>query len=140
MAIQQLAVFVENRQGRIKQLTRVLAENGIDLLTLSVADTSDFGILRLITRNNAAAYKVLKAAGFTVSLVDLIGVEVTDEAGGLNKILELLDAEGINIEYLYSFAHTTDKKAVILLRPSDDQKATAALAKHGIRMLEILKY
>ena len=135
MSIQQIAVFVENRRGRIRELTQVLAANSIDLLTLTVADTSDFGILRLITRDNKRACEVLKAANFTASLVDLIGVEVPDEAGGLNRVMEVLDVEDINVEYLYSFARKTDGDAVILFRLSDIEAGQRALDGAGFRLL-----
>ena len=135
MLVQQIAVFIENSKGRIRDLTQALANAGIDLLTLSIADTSDFGILRMITRDNDKAVKVLKEAGFTGDNYDLIGVEVGDTPGGLAKVLAILDQEDINIEYIYSFAHTNDNKAIVLFRVYDDQRAISVLQANNIKLL-----
>lgn len=134
--VKQMAVFMENRKGRISQLTGVLKANGIDLVTLSIADTKDFGILRCITRDNETAERVLKEAGFTVTTTELIGVEVADEPGKLGDVLTLLDDNGINIEYLYSFARLKAGSGVILFKVSDEGKALAILRDNGIKILE----
>ncbi len=134
--VEQMAVFMENRQGRIMELAKTLKENAIDLITLSIADTKDFGILRCIARDNAKAQKVLKEAGFTVTTTKLIGVEVVDEPGGMCDILTLLGAENINIEYLYSFAHTATKKAIILFKVSDEELALKILKDNGNKLLD----
>ncbi len=136
MFVDQIAVFIENRKGRLLELTEVLAKNNIDLVTLSVADTNDFGILRAMTRDNKRAVEVLRAAGFTVSSNNLIGVEVPDEPGGLAKVLKCLDNNSIGIEYLYSFAHTNDNKAIILFRVENETKALEALKNAKIKVLE----
>lgn len=138
MPVQQLAVFVENRRGRIKELTEALTNGNIDLLTLTIADTNDFGILRLVTRDNAKAFKILQEAGFMVTVVDLIGVEVPDEAGGLNRVLGVLCEAGANIEYIYSVAHTTDGKAIILFKANDEVLAYDALRKNNIKFIDKL--
>lgn len=138
MPVQQLAVFVENRRGRIKELTEALAQGNIDLLTLTIADTNDFGILRLVTRDNAKAFKILQEAGFMVTVVNLIGVEVADEAGGLNRVLGVLFDAGTNIEYIYSFAHTTDGKAIILFKANDEALALDALRKNNVKFIDKL--
>ena len=134
--VEQMAVFMENRQGRIMELTKTLKENDIDLITLSIADTKDFGILRCIARDNVKAQKVLKDAGFTVTTTRLIGVEAEDRPGGLSDVLALLDAENINIEYIYSFAHTAAKTAVILFKVSDENRAVKILKDNGIKLLD----
>ena len=134
--VEQIAVFIENKTGRIQELTKILGEAGIDLRTLSIADTSDFGILRAVTSDNAAAVKALRARGFTVTTNKLICVEVPDKPGGLASVLALLDAHGVGIEYLYSFAHTNDKRAVILFRVEDDKRTLEILAKNGVKTVD----
>lgn len=137
--VEQLAVFLENRKGRLLEMTKVLKEHGIDLLTLSIADTSDFGILRIITRDNERALKVLKSHGFTVTANNLIGVEVDDRPGGLSEVLELLDSNDISVEYLYSFAHTLNeqggKRGIMLFRVENEKKALKILKENDIRIL-----
>ncbi len=134
--VEQMAVFMENRQGRIMELAKTLKENAIDLITLSIADTKDFGILRCIARDNSKAQKVLKDAGFTVTTTKLIGVEVADEPGGMCDILTLLGDKNINIEYLYSYAHVATKKAIILFKVSDEELALKILNENGIKLLD----
>lgn len=136
--VNQMAVFIENRKGRILELTKVLGENGIDLLTLSIADTKDFGILRCITRDNKKAEKVLQNAGFTVTGTELIGVEVGDTPGGLAFVLQTLDEQNINVEYLYSFAHTSTSTAVILFKVSDEALALKVLKDKNIKVIDSL--
>lgn len=134
--VDQLAVFIENRKGRILGLTNILKKNNVDLVTLSIADTKDFGILRMIARDNAKAEKVLKDAGFTVTCSQLIGMEVEDKPGGLADVLSLLDESNINVEYLYSFAHIATKNAIILFKVSDDEFATKILKQKNIKLLD----
>ena len=100
MLVTQLSVFIENKPGRVHQLTEVLRNADIDLLTLSIADTKDYGILRCVTSDNDKAIRALKEAGFTVSLTKLIGVEVPDRPGGLSDVRDNFDDSGISIEYL----------------------------------------
>ncbi len=135
MLINQIAVFLENRQGRLSQLCNVLAQNGVNLKTMSIADTNDFGILRALTDDNDKAEKVLKDAGFTVSRADLLGVEVEDEPGCLAEVLKQLDVDGVNIEYLYSFA-TRKGKAVILFKVEDNAATLDILKKNGVTLFE----
>ncbi len=136
--VNQMAVFIENRKGRILELTKVLSKNGIDLLTLSIADTKDFGILRLVTRQNEKAQKVLREAGFTVTDTELLGVEVSDKPGGLANVLEILDSYNINVEYLYSFAHTAENNAVILFKVADEALALKVLKEKGVKIIDSL--
>ncbi|MDR3319111.1 MAG: acetolactate synthase [Clostridiales bacterium] len=138
MFVKQIAVFLENRKGRINELTKVLSDNKIDLITLSIADTNDFGILRAITNDNEKAMRVLKDAGFTATVAELIGVEVSDIPGGLHNVLKILDTEGISIEYIYSFAHTKDKRAVILFRVLEQARALEILKRNKIKVLDNL--
>lgn len=134
--VKQMAVFMENRKGRIGELTRVLKNSGIDLVTLSIADTKDFGILRCITSDNARAETALKEAGFTVTTTELIGVEIADRPGQLFDVLELLDRNDVNVEYLYSFSRQSKKTGIILFKVDDEAKAVAALKDKGIKILE----
>lgn len=135
MLVKQLSVFVENKTGRLLKMASVLADNGINLVTLSIADTKDFGILRGITKDNEKALEVLKNAGFTACITELVGVEVDDEPGGMLKLLELFNSEGISIEYLYSFARNLNKKAIILMRVEDTEKTTKMLKEHKMRII-----
>lgn len=135
MLVNQISVFIENKPGRVNQLAEILKNNDIDLLTLSIADTKDYGILRTITRDNNKAVKVLKAEGFTVSSTDLIGVEVEDKPGGLASILSIFDEAKISIEYLYSYARTSNKNAVILFRVENIDEALKILKSKNIKLI-----
>ncbi len=135
MLVKQLSVFMENKAGRLHHLTKTLGDSGIDLETLSIADTKDYGIVRFIASDNDKALKVLKEAGFTVAETQLIGVEVDDVAGTLAAVLELFDKNNINIEYLYSFAQTDRATAKILFRVEDNDRAVKLLRKENIRLL-----
>ena len=132
----QMAVFMENRKGRIGELTKVLKKNNIDLVTLSIADTKDFGILRCITRDNARAEQALRAAGFTVTTSELIGVEVADKPGRLAEVTELLEENDVNIEYLYSFARQSVGTGIILFKVDNEALALKALKDKGVKILE----
>lgn len=134
--VKQMAVFMENRKGRIGELTKVLKKNSIDLVTLSIADTKDFGILRCITRDNARAEQALRAAGFTVTTTELIGVEVADEPGRLAEVTELLEENDVNIEYLYSFARQSVGTGIILFKVDNEALALKALKDKGVKILE----
>lgn len=136
MLVNQIAVFLENRKGRLNELASVLAAEKIDLLTLSIADTQDFGIVRLITTDNRAATAALKEAGFTVTTADLIGIEITDVPGALAHVLEILTKGDIDIEYLYSYARTEGHNAIILFKVNEVGKALDVLGKSDIRVLD----
>ena len=134
MLVKQLSVFMENRKGRLRHLTGTLGKNGIDLVTLSIADTKDYGIVRFIARDNQKALDVLKQEGFTVGVTELIGVEVGDTAGALADVLRILDEANIGVEYLYSFARS-EASAKILLRVQNPDEAVALLEKNGVKTL-----
>ncbi|WP_258360195.1 ACT domain-containing protein [Moorella sulfitireducens] len=136
MKIKQLSVFLENKSGRLAAVTRLLAEQGINIRALSIADTSDFGILRLIVNDPEQAYRALKEAGFTVSLTDVLGVEMPDRPGGLSNILSVLEEAGINIEYLYAFIGKGDNGALVIFRVEELDKAITILQQRGITVLE----
>ncbi len=136
MKVQQISVFLENKSGRLAKLTDVLGESGINIRALSIADTSDFGILRLIVSQPQQAFKVLKEAGFTVSMTDVIAVEVEDKPGGLAKVLSVLESAGINIEYLYAFLEKSSNDALVVFRVEQIDEAVSLLAKNNINVLK----
>jgi hypothetical protein len=136
MRIKQISIFLENKSGRLAKVTSVLGENSINIRALSIADTTDFGILRLIVSNPDKAFDVLKGAGFTVSTTDVIAVEVPDKPGGLAEALEQLQGAGINIEYLYAFLQKVTNAALVVFRVEHVDEAIAALQKKGIRILD----
>ena len=135
MLVKQLSVFMENRPGRLYKLTHALGKEGIDFVTLSIADTKDFGIVRFIARDNERAYEILKNEGFTVGQTELIGVEVEDNPNALASVIEILDEKNINIEYLYSFVLTNHNTAKILMRVENTEQAVKVLEGKGIKLL-----
>ena len=135
MLVKQLSVFMENRPGRLYKLTHALGQEGIDFVTLSIADTKDYGIVRFIARDNDRAYEILKQAGFTVGQTELIGVEVEDKPNALAEVIALLEEENINIEYLYPFVLTNHNSAKILMRVEDTERAVKLLGERGIKLL-----
>ena len=135
MLVKQLSVFMENRPGRLYKLTHALGKEGIDFVTLSIADTKDFGIVRFIARDNERAYEILKNEGFTVGQTELIGVEVEDNPNALASVIEILDEKNINIEYLYSFVLTNHNTAKILMRLENTEQAVKVLEEKGIKLL-----
>ena len=136
MKAKQISVFLENKFGRLAQVTRVLGDNGINIRALSIADTTDFGILRLIVNDPDSAYLTLKDAGFTVSTTDVIAVEVQDEPGGLSKVLEILHQQNINIEYLYAFLQKSTNAALVVFRVEQLEQAVKALQDNNISVLD----
>lgn len=135
MLVKQLSVFMENRPGRLYKLTNALGKEGVDFVTLSIADTKDFGIVRFIARDNERAYEILKKEGFTVGITELIGVEVEDKPNALAEVVALMEQENINIEYLYSFVLTNHNSAKILMRVNETERAVGLLEEKGIKML-----
>lgn len=135
MFVEQISIFLENKSGRLAEVTKILGENDIDISALSIADTTDFGILRLIVNKPSQAEKILKADGFTVSVTSVIAIGVKDKPGGLSKALEVLDKEKIGIEYMYAFVSKTEDEALVILRVEDPAKAVGILKKKGISVL-----
>lgn len=133
--VKQLSVFIENSKGRLAHLTRVLGDAGVDLHSLSIADTTNFGILRAIVDDNEKALKVLRENGYTVNITELLAVAVQDIPGGLAQALEILNTEDIGVEYLYSFVRKPTQSALILFKVEDPKKAVAALERHGMKIL-----
>ncbi|MHB1315277.1 MAG: ACT domain-containing protein [Christensenellales bacterium] len=135
MFVKQISVFIENKRGRLAALTRQLGENQLDLVALSIADTTNFGILRCIVNDTEKALRVIRDAGFTANTTDVMATEVHDKPGGLAKVLALLDEAGINVEYLYSFVRTPSDKALILFRVDDIGRAVKLLKENDIHTL-----
>ncbi len=135
MKVIQISVFLENRAGRLAEVTKALAEADINIRALSLADTSDFGILRLIVNNTEKAFEVLKNNGFTVGKTEVIAVEVPDRPGGLAAIMDILAKEDINVEYMYAFVQQSGANAVILFRINELDKAVDVLTKNGVSVL-----
>jgi hypothetical protein len=135
MHVEQISIFIENKFGRLAEVTRILGDAGINIRTLSLADTSDFGILRLIVNDTEKAKTVLKERGFTVSKTEVVAVEIPDRPGGLADILQVLDAGGINVEYMYAFVERCGENAVMIFRFDETQKAIQALSGKGFNVL-----
>lgn len=135
MKVEQVSIFLENKAGRLAEVTRILFEARINIRALAVADTTDFGVLRLIVSNNDQAEAVLKNQGFTVSRTEVVAVEVPDEPGGLYNILSKLEQNGINIEYMYAFVRQSGDNAVMIFRFEDIAAATAMFEQNGIRII-----
>ena len=142
MAIKQLTVFLPNRKGTIVAVTDILAKNNINMRALSIAETEEFGILRLIVNDEKAAENVLKENGDLIKVVDVVGVKIGDEPGKLTVVLDVLDKADINVEYLYAFMARTEKHAYVVLRVEDNESAESALSNAGIKLIseaDILK-
>lgn len=135
MSLKQLTIFVENKQGTLVNITDVLAKNNVNMRALSIADTQDFGILRLIVNDNDIAIKALTEAGYLLKLTDVVGVKIGDQPGKLSKALEVLDENNINMEYLYAFMARTEKHAYVVLRVADNDAAEKALENAGFHMI-----
>ena len=135
MAIKQLTVFVQNKKGTVVEVTDILSKNGINLRALSVAETQDFGILRLIVSDERAAEAVLAESGYIIKVIDVVGVKIGDEPGKLTAALDVLDKADINVEYLYAFMARTEKHAYVVLRVEDNAVAEAALTGAGFKMI-----
>ena len=135
MKVKQISVFLENKEGRLAQVTKALGDNNINIRALSIADTTDFGILRLIVSDPDKAHEVLKSAGFTVSFTEVIAVEVIDEPGGLSRALEVLQSVDINIEYLYAFVQKVSRAALVVFRVERLDEAIEILQKEGFQIL-----
>lgn len=135
MSLKQLNVFVENKQGALVAITDALSSHNINIRALSIADTEEFGILRLIVNDNDTASKILEENGFLIKLTDVVGVKIGDAPGKLSTALEVLDKAQINMEYLYAFMARTEKHAYVVLRVADNLLAEKALEDAGFHMI-----
>ncbi|MEN6461216.1 MAG: ACT domain-containing protein [Syntrophomonas sp.] len=132
----QISIFLENKAGRLSHVTRVLGESGINIRAFSIADTSDFGILRIIVNDPAKAYTILKEAGFTVSETEVVAVQVPDSPGGLATVLEQMTTEDLNIEYMYAFLGTSGSDALVIIKVEDTQKACKTFQEKDIKFID----
>ncbi len=135
MSIKQLTIFVENKQGTLVNITDTLARHNVNIRALSIADTQDFGILRLIVNDNNTALKTLAEEGYLVKPTDVVGVKIGDAPGKLSTALNVLDENNINMEYLYAFMSRTEKHAYVVLRVADNAAAESALEAAGFHLI-----
>ncbi|MCG8529127.1 MAG: ACT domain-containing protein [Desulfovibrionales bacterium] len=135
MKVEQISVFLENKAGRLAEVTHTLASNAINIRALSLADTTDFGILRLIVDNSETAKSVLKDKGFTVGKTNVVAVEVVDKPGGLNHILDTLGSNNINVEYMYAFVMPGSTNATLIFRFDKTDQAVEILTANDIPII-----
>ena len=135
MALKQLTVFIQNKKGTVVSVTEILSKNNVNLRALSIAETQDFGILRLIVNDEKAAERVLSENGYLIKTIDVVGVKISDEPGKLTEALAVLDKADINVEYLYAFMARTEKHAYVVLRVENNTVAEDALANAGFKMI-----
>lgn len=135
MKIKQISIFLENRQGRLYDVAKKLADAGINIRALNIAETDDFGVLRLVVDKHDEAVSTLKAAGFVANTTEIVAVEIPDSPGGLAHVLKTVSAEGMNVEYMYGFLEKRSEQAIMVLRFEDPDKALVAIKKGGIRVI-----
>lgn len=135
MTIKQLSVFVENRPGRLSAITRLFGDNGIDIRAMSIADTKDFGILRLIVNDPDKALEVLKANDFSVTITNVIAIGIDDVPGGLAGAMETLYENNVSVEYMYAFISKTENTAYVIFRVENNENAALALKEKGYKIL-----
>lgn len=136
MRVEQISIFLENQSGRLAEVTGILAKAGVNIRALSLADTSDFGVLRLLVDDNDKAKNALKEKGFTVGKTNVVAVAVPDQPGGLHNILASLGNGGINVEYMYAFVRQSGQNAVMIFRFDNTDEALRVLADAGISVLD----
>ena len=136
MKVEQISIFIENKSGRLAEVTRTLGEAGVNIRALSLADTSDFGILRLIVDRTDLAKATLKEKGFTVNKTEVVAVEVPDRPLGLFGILEILDQGRVNVEYMYAFVERCGENAVIIFRFDNPEEAIRVLVENEVNVLQ----
>ena len=135
--IKQISVFLENKKGRLSEVTKTIADNKIDIKALTLADTKDFGVLRLIVTEPDRCVKILKENNFVAQETEVIAIEVEDAPGGLSKVLELLNINNVNIEYIYATIEKIKNKAIVIFRIEEMSKAKEILNKNGINIYEM---
>jgi len=136
MNVEQISIFLENKSGRLAEVTSVLSQAGINIRALYLADTADFGILRLIVNDTEKAWKSLKDHGFTVEKTKVVAIEVPDRPGGLSSILNAIKDQGINVEYMYAFVEKSGENAIVIFRFDELEKSFDILQQAGVRILE----
>ena len=135
MKLQQVSIFLENKRGRLAEVAGLIAQKGVNIRALALADTADFGVLRLIVNEPDRCFEVLKAAGFVAQRTDVIAVEVDDKPGGLKRVLDVFDGHGLNIEYMYAFVEKKSDKAVVIVRVDQPERAIEVLGAEGVVVL-----
>ena len=135
MIIKQISVFVENKAGRLAEITTLLAEAGVDIRALSVADTNDFGILRLIVNDPDKAEKMLKEHGYTVALTKVLAIGIHDQPGVLAAPMKTLFEHHISVEYMYAFISKSVDTAYVILRVEDNERAAQVLQESGVKLV-----
>lgn len=135
MKVEQIAIFLENKSGRLAEITSILAQKGINIRAMSLADTADFGILRLIVNDTESACQALKNEGFTVGKTDVVVIEVPDKPGGLASVLKKIKDGGLNVEYMYAFTQKSGETGIIIFRFDELDPAIETLKKAGVRIL-----
>ena len=135
MAIKQLTVFVQNKKGTVVEVTDILSKNNVNLRALSIAETQDFGILRLIVNDEKTAEKVLLENGYLIKVIDVVGVKIGDAPGKLTEALSVLDKANMNVEYMYAFMARTEKHAYVVLRVENNSTAEEVLTAAGFKMI-----
>ena len=136
MQVEQISVFLENKSGRLSEVTAILMEAEVNIRALALADTSDFGVLRLIVDRTDHALKTLKNNGFTVGKTNVVAVEVADRPGGLHDILTMLHDADLNVEYMYAFVRSSGDNAVMIFRIEQDRRAVALLESRGVTVID----
>ncbi|MBW2592115.1 MAG: ACT domain-containing protein [Deltaproteobacteria bacterium] len=136
MRVEQISIFLENKAGRLAEVTTIIAEAGINIRALALADTSDFGVLRLIVNDNQKAEETLKSHGFTVGTTEVLAVEVPDQPGGLQNILAILHKAGANVEYMYAFVQQSGNNAVMIFRFDHIDAAVKILEENGVVVID----
>lgn len=136
MQITQISVFLENNAGRLAEVTKVLAQKNINIRAISIADTADFGILRLIVDDSSKAINALSTAGFTARSTEVLAVEIPDQPGSLARVMELFQKTGVNIEYLYASLEGDTGKAVVIFKVEDLQHGLKIVKENGLSTLE----
>lgn len=135
MSVTQVSVFIENREGRLAEVSRLLSSRGINIRSLSLADSSDFGVLRLIVDDPANCLKVLTGAGFVARPTEVLALEIEDRPGGLDRVLSLFSANGINVEYMYAFVEKSHDNAIVIFKTGDNARAVQLASSNGIPLL-----
>lgn len=134
--VKQISLFLENKEGRLARVCRILGDAGINIRALSIADTANFGVLRLIVNQPDTAHRILRQNGFVTEITEVIAVEVPDQPGGLAGTLEILEKKNINVEYMYAFLGTTSQEALVILRVENIAGAVETLEAAKIKVLE----
>ena len=135
MSVKQVSIFLENKKGRLAEVTKLLAERGINIRALSLADTADFGVLRIIVDDPESCLAALKAAEVIAQVTDVLAVEVEDKPGGLQRVLAVLGAAGLNVEYMYAYVEKTKDNAIVICKIDDREGAARVLEANGIHTI-----